>query len=180
MAHERHQQVRTRFSRSCGYCGVSEADAAGELSVDHYHPLSVGGDESDDNLIYCCARCNLYKGHFWPDAEDLEEQRRVLHPLRDRMEEHLRLNARTGEVEPLTTTARFHVALLQLNRPALVAHRLQKQLVRLLLEKQELLEGEISQLQTTVKAQERYIAHLRNLFGMPPDSTSDKAGIGPD
>ncbi|HQU46677.1 MAG TPA: HNH endonuclease signature motif containing protein, partial [Pirellulales bacterium] len=55
-AHERHQQVRARFSHLCGYCGVSETDSAGELSVDHYHRVCAGGDDSDDNLIYCCAR----------------------------------------------------------------------------------------------------------------------------
>jgi hypothetical protein len=31
---------------------VSETDAGGELTVDHYDPVSAGGDDSPENLIY--------------------------------------------------------------------------------------------------------------------------------
>lgn len=85
------------------------------------------------------------------------------------MAEHLRLNERTGEVEPLTETAHFHIALLQLNRPALVAHRLQKRLLVLLMENQSLLEAEISQLRATIQAQAEYLSRLRGLLGIPPE-----------
>ena len=74
---------------------------------------------------------------------------------------------RTGEIDPLTETARFHIALLQLNRPALVTHRLHKRLITLLVEKQKLLEAEIAQLRATIHAQEEYLSHLRNLLGIP-------------
>lgn len=166
MAHERHQAVREGFAYRCGYCGVSEADTGGELTVDHYHPLSAGGDETDKNLVYCCNRCNLYKGDFWPTAADISQGYRILHPNDDDLDRHLRLSLRTGEMEPLTETGRFHIALLQLNRPALVSHRLQKRLLTLLAEKEQLLQAENSQLRATIQAQEEYLIRLRRWMGL--------------
>jgi hypothetical protein len=167
VAHERHEAVRQRYAYSCGYCGVSETDTAGELTVDHYRPVCVGGDETDENLIYCCARCNLYKGGFWPTPDDVAVGRRVLHPTRDNFAEHLRLNVRTGEVEALTEVARFHISLLQLNRPALMAHRLRKQLLRLLMQAEKLLQEENAQLRATIAGQREYLTRLRSLLGIP-------------
>ncbi len=52
MAHPRHAQVRARYQNCCGYCGVSEEDTGGELCVDHYIPVTAGGGDEDDNLVY--------------------------------------------------------------------------------------------------------------------------------
>ncbi len=117
MAHAKHEEVRQRYHFGCGYCGVGESEAAGELSVDHYRPVSADGDDSDDNLVYACFRCNTNKGEFSPTAEDLKYGRRVLHPLLDPISLHLRESPHTGLVEPLTNTGRFHIVLLRLNRP---------------------------------------------------------------
>ena len=32
------------------------------FSIDHYLPLTLNGDNSLDNLVVCCTRCNLVKG----------------------------------------------------------------------------------------------------------------------
>lgn len=80
MAHAKHAQVRQRYEFRCGYCGVSEVDTGGELTVDHYHPVAAGGDDTDDNLVYACFKCNQYKGDYHPTEEDLARQLRVLHP----------------------------------------------------------------------------------------------------
>src|SRR5207244_2722059 len=117
------EQVRQRYGRCCGYCGVSETDTGGELSVDHHHPVAAGGDDSADNLVYACFRCNLYKGDFHPSPPDRDRGWRILHPLLDNVGPHLREDEHTGRLEPLTDTGRFHIDLLQLNRPALIEHR---------------------------------------------------------
>lgn len=64
MPHPRHQEVRQRYQRCCGYCGVTETEGGGELTVDHFRPVSAGGDDREENLVYACFRCNLYKGDF--------------------------------------------------------------------------------------------------------------------
>ena len=47
---------------------------------------------------------------------------RVLHPLRDKIDDHVRENERF-ELEPVTEAGRFHIELLKLNRAPLIAHR---------------------------------------------------------
>ena len=172
MAHPKHEQVRRRYRERCGYCGVAEIDAAGELTVDHHRPTSSGGDDSDDNLVYCCSRCNLYKGDFFPSEEDQQHNRRVLHPLKDELEKFVRYNEDTGELEPLTDTGKFHITLLHLNRPALVAYRNRQRYFALLAARRELIEAENLQLRAVISAQEQYIALLRHLFELsPPEET---------
>lgn len=158
--------MRERYNYRCGYCDVSEVDAGGELTVDHYRPLSA---DSDDNLVYACFRCNLFKGDFWSGVQDQEQGHRVLHPQRDDVSAHLAPNEQTGHVESLTETGRFHIALLQLNRPPLVGLRVRRRLIALLEVKQQLLEAEIAQLRLSLDARGRYIALLRRLLGLPSD-----------
>jgi HNH endonuclease len=166
--HPRHQEVRERYAGCCGYCGVSEVDAGGELTVDHFSPVRVGGGDSDDNLVYACVRCNQYKGDFVPDADDQEHGRRVLHPLLDDVSFHVRLDDRSGELKALSETGRFHITLLQLNRPALVRHRLRRRLMALTEERERLLSAENERLRDTVDAQRAYIDRLRRMLGLPP------------
>jgi hypothetical protein len=165
VAHPKHEEVRARYQSRCGYCGVAENDSGGGLTVDHFHPTSRGGDESDDNLVYACFRCNLFKGDFSPDESDRKNDRRVLHPMRDDPNEHLRLDDRSGELEALTRSGQFHVTLLQLNRPALVQHRLRARMTRWLAERQQLLEDEVAVLTSTNTGLELHIARLERLLG---------------
>ncbi len=146
VAHPTHSQVRLRYNTRCGYCGVSEADTGGELTVDHYQPSSLGGDDSDDNLVYARARCNAYKQDFFPAPVDLAHGRRILHPLRDDLSKHLRLDDRSGCLEPLTVTGEFHMAWLRLNRPSLTAYRLGQKLSSLQAARLQFLEAENAQL----------------------------------
>ena len=163
MPHPKHDQVRARWGARCGYCDVTEEDVGGGLTVDHYVPLVAGGDDSDENLVYACFRCNLYKGDFHPTREDRAKGHVVLHPLRDDISKHVRLEEATGQVQPLTETGRFHIALLHLNRAALVAFRLRRRFYELLLKRRELVEAENLELRAIIKAQEKYIAHLKKL-----------------
>ena len=123
MAHNKHAQVAAQYGYRCGYCGVSEVDVGGALTIDHHEPVSAGGDDSDANLIYACIRCNQYKGDFTPNADDLARGRRLLHPLLDDPAAHLREES-DGLLIGLTATGRFHILRLHLNRPQLIQHRL--------------------------------------------------------
>lgn len=131
------------------------------MTIDHFQPRSAGGDDSTDNLVYACLKCNLYKHDFWPTTEDLTQQRRILHPLLDNLAIHIQLNIEKGILEPLTETGLFHITLLRLNRPQLIKHRIGLQLQYVLQEKQRLLEQQIAELQKIIDAQDRYIATLQ-------------------
>jgi hypothetical protein len=160
MAHPRLDDVRMRYNSRCGYCGVTERETGGELTVDHYHPLCIGSDESDDNLVYCCFRCNSYKGEFEPTAEDIRQGFRVIHPLLDEVALHMGENQQTGRVEPLTNMGRFHIALSHLNRPQLVEQRLARRLHELIAESCRLLQDENEHVRLQIVMLEHYAEEL--------------------
>ena len=75
-----------------------------------------------------------------------------------------RLNVSSGHLEPLSETGRFHIALLRLNRPQLVQHRLKEQLRKVLEGKLTMLEQQVHEMEETISAQERYISALEALL----------------
>jgi HNH endonuclease len=123
MRRKEHQALRERYVFRCGYCGISEADAGALLTTDHFQPRSRGGSDEPDNLVYSCHACNEFKGEYW-QPESVE---RILHPLLDDLSNHL-AERPDGRLQPLTETGAFHIETLRLNRPGLVAHRLERQL----------------------------------------------------
>jgi hypothetical protein len=50
---------------TCQYC--SQQKTKNELVVDHFIPLKKGGDNSDENLVCACTRCNGHKSDILPD-----------------------------------------------------------------------------------------------------------------
>lgn len=114
--------VRERAAFACEYCGVTETDSGAELTVDHYYPQSLGGNDDQDNLLYSCSRCNQYKSDYWPESED---ESPLWNPRHDARNIHFLLLA-DGRLHPLTPIGQFTIQRLRLNRSPLVAHRLQK------------------------------------------------------
>jgi hypothetical protein len=102
---EAREIVKQRANYVCEYCGVSEVDVGGELTLDHYHPTSKGGSDGLENLLYCCPRCNQYKLDYWPTKlDDIP----LWHPQREPFNIH------------------FTLLRLRLNRPHLISHRRQQ------------------------------------------------------
>lgn len=58
------EDVRRRANHACEFCGITETDGGGLLTIDHYQPKVRGGDDSLDNLLYCCVRRNQYKHDY--------------------------------------------------------------------------------------------------------------------
>lgn len=56
------QAVFKRDKHLCQYCG-SRAD----LTIDHVHPRSRGGEDTWENLVAACQKCNNRKGDRRPD-----------------------------------------------------------------------------------------------------------------
>jgi HNH endonuclease len=117
------RQVRQRAHFACEYCGVTETDTGGELTVDHYQPQSSGGTNNLDNLLYCCFRCNQYKADYWPTQQGDPV---LWNPRQEAMDVHL-LRLVNGRLYPITAVGEFTLRRLRLNRPALVAFRLRRQ-----------------------------------------------------
>jgi hypothetical protein len=119
---EIREQVRQRANFACEFCGVTETDVGGELTVDHFQPTAKGGGDDLDDLLYCCARCNQYKLDYWPTRPDGPS---LWNPRREPASQHL-LELDDGTLHPLTATGAFMLQRLRLDRPPLVAHRLRE------------------------------------------------------
>ena len=117
--------VARRAQNRCEYCHAPEIVFNMRFEVDHVLPRSHGGSNQLDNLALSCPVCNLFKSDFYPQLElDFAPEQRILHPLRDDIGRHYLLRENSGWLVPITETGRFHIAVLQLNRPELVAYRL--------------------------------------------------------
>lgn len=114
------ETLRRLYQFRCGYCGISEVDIGAELTVDHFQPRSQGGKHEPGNWVYCCHACNEYKGDLWQP----NSLQRILHPLRDGLHAHL-VEEEDGTLRGLTTAGRFTIERLRLNRPQLIAYRLE-------------------------------------------------------
>jgi hypothetical protein len=118
-------QVRQQAKSACEYCGVTEADSAGTLTVDHYQPRSRGGTDELDNLLYSCYRCNLYKADYWPEQPG---DPALWNPRGQSRSSHF-LELADGTLYPTTPVGQFTLRRLRLNRAPLVAYRLRARAV---------------------------------------------------
>lgn len=103
---------------------MHESDVGATLTVDHHHPTVHGGTNDDENLVYCCHRCNEHKGAYWHEAHI--PQIRLLHPLEDDLTSHLR-EQQNSELVGETPEGTFYIQRLRLNRSQLIEHRRRKQ-----------------------------------------------------
>lgn len=120
---ELRHRIRQHAQFACEYCGVTETDTGGELTVDHFQPQAKGGSDELENLVYCCVRCNQYKVDYWPNQP---RDPQLWNPRTETATTHF-LRLEDGTLYPLTPTGAFTIRRLRLNRPPLVAYRLRQQ-----------------------------------------------------
>lgn len=124
MRDDEREALRQRFHYCCGYCGVNEVDAGSQLTVDHFQPRSKGGLHLPVNWVYSCHACNEFKGDWWRPGD----VNRILHPFNDDLAAHF-AEQPSGLLLALSESGAFHISRLHLNRPQLVAFRLQRERV---------------------------------------------------
>ncbi|MDQ3087074.1 MAG: HNH endonuclease [Acidobacteriota bacterium] len=121
---ETRQIVRRRANFACEFCDITETDVGGELTVDHFQPKSRKGSDNLENLIYACARCNLYKADYFPKTD---AEQKLWNPRQESSDAHF-LHLPSGELFALSETGKFTIYRLRLNRPQLIENRRQKQI----------------------------------------------------
>jgi 5-methylcytosine-specific restriction endonuclease McrA len=70
------KNILRRDAHKCQYCGRSDLT----LTVDHVHPISRGGEDTWENLVCACVRCNNRKGDRTPDEAVMPLRRRPMRP----------------------------------------------------------------------------------------------------
>jgi hypothetical protein len=145
----RRDRAGRRYAGRCGYCGVTEENAGAALTVDHHRPRTRGGTHQDENLVYCCPKCNEYKGSYWHETDPPFIA--LLHPLRDDLSTHV-VEREDGHLDGLTPQGEFLIQRLRLNRPQLVAYRLHRRAEAVLRVETEALRQRVLELQQQIAA----------------------------
>lgn len=114
-------EVRKRANFACEYCGITEIESGGELTIDHFQPQSADGGDQLENLVYACFRCNLYKSDYWTT----DEHTQVFNPRTEAFDEHFWLSA-SGKIYAITEKAWLTIKILRLNRLSLINNRHRK------------------------------------------------------
>ena len=65
------RSIKEHFDCTCVYCG--EIYELHQLTLDHVHPRSKGGEDISSNVVTACTKCNQDKGskhwHSWMRAQ---------------------------------------------------------------------------------------------------------------
>ena len=70
------KNVLRRDSHTCQYCGAHYP----EMTVDHVVSQSVGGEDTWENLVCCCVRCNSVKSDRTPAEAKMVLKRKPKKP----------------------------------------------------------------------------------------------------
>lgn len=159
---ELRNHIRAKYHFACGYCGVNEVWAGGELEIDHFQPSSQGGSDEPENLVYACTSCNRFKGSYWPTT-NAPQSLRLLLPARDDLSLHIG-EMTDGRLTGLTPRGWFHIGWLHLNRPQLIALRQLKRNETILSEALKQAEITHQQLQRRILDLQEENNHLRMII----------------
>jgi hypothetical protein len=117
------EQVRQRAQCACEFCGVTEIDVGGMLTIDHFQPRTKAGSDTLENLVYACIACNQYKQDYWPRTEIAPI---LWNPRQESASQHF-VEQEDGELIALTPTGVFTIKRLRLNRSQLITARQRRQ-----------------------------------------------------
>lgn len=70
------KNIFTRDGNRCQYCKTSR----GPLTLDHVIPKTMGGDDTWENLVCACAKCNNKKGDRTPEQAGMKLLKRPARP----------------------------------------------------------------------------------------------------
>lgn len=128
------EMLNEEFAGKCAYCGSSIDTAAHKGVIENFYPKSKYPQMSFqlDNLLLACQICDRSKADEFP-VDDNDEPM-LLNPRTDNYQEHIRLEKKTGLLNPITNKGKITIELLNLNRMALVEQRKLKELERELFE----------------------------------------------
>lgn len=84
------RNIYARDRNTCQYCG--DRFPTSELTLDHVVPRTLGGDNSWQNLVCACVKCNSRKGGRTPDQAKMSLIRKPVQPRRNPV-----INLRMGQ-----------------------------------------------------------------------------------
>ena len=67
------RSIKEYFGKTCVYCG--ETYELHELTLDHVHPRTYGGEDITSNLVPCCKKCNQAREQSLVDLDETNIRR---------------------------------------------------------------------------------------------------------
>jgi hypothetical protein len=122
------EHLRRDFECRCAYCMTHEDRIdVRNFDIDHFRPQGRGGPVNDyRNLYWSCKHCNSSKGDAWPSLTETRQGWRFADPCAEQDYGVHFVENDQGVLEPRTLRGEYHVERLRLNRPWLVARRLER------------------------------------------------------
>ena len=116
------ERSQARAQGCCEYCLYPETESLITHQLDHVVARQHGGTDHEDNLAYCCAVCNRYKGPNLSSVDpDTGEVTRLFNPRTQRWGEHFVLE--DEHIIGTTPEGRATVFLLRFNDEERLAER---------------------------------------------------------
>lgn len=114
-----------RSGDRCEYCCLAQAGQVATFHIDHIAPEIAGGSTTEDNLALACVSCSLRKGaRQLIEDPTTTEMVSIFHPRQQKWKEHFSWN--DVEVVGLTAVGRATIIALSLNRPIMLAIRVEE------------------------------------------------------
>lgn len=70
------RNIKIRDGHQCQYCG----DKTSKMTIDHVIPVSKGGQNTWENCVTCCPKCNSKKGNKPLEERGMKLQRKPQEP----------------------------------------------------------------------------------------------------
>jgi hypothetical protein len=119
--------VVNRAGNRCEYCRLSQEGQEATFHIDHITPSARGGATESDNLALACVSCSLRKSARRSALDPLTGKKvSLFHPRRQSWSRHFRWEGMT--IVGSTPTGRATVHVLGMNRPLILAIRLEESL----------------------------------------------------
>lgn len=83
-----YQKVAERAGNRCEYCRAPERVFNFLFEVDHFIPISKGGDDGLENLVLACRSCKAYKAFHQIGLTDEGEEIPLFNPRKDVWKKH--------------------------------------------------------------------------------------------
>ena len=122
MSETARERVAARAQGRCEYCLYPETESLLPHQLDHVVARQHGGSDREDNLAFCCAVCNRYKGPNLTSVDpQTNEVTRLFNSRKQQWTAHFSFD--DGRIVGLTAERRATVFLLRLNDEERLAER---------------------------------------------------------
>lgn len=125
LTRELHERVKQRANNRCEYCGLSQASQEATFHIDHVFPRAAGGTSDFQNLALACVSCSLRKSSRLTAIDpQTGEEAAIFNPRLQLWSDHFEWDEEL--LVPLTSIGRATVLAMSMNRPLILAIRIEE------------------------------------------------------